>query len=214
MPTQPERIASLETTAAIAKGVLGVFIPLVILWGSYITVNVIAIKQQMADGGNTKLVTELKTPKSPEQLRANLSTVVAQVQSAQANGIKPNPQKVYALSGAVSEAAQKNPELPQAWQAASELVNFRSGTQPIPPDPCFESEPHFDNERPDGPLMVTIQESNCTGDLGDADAFSRQIGNYMGEQQKELGSRLTAVNLVFLNAHIIYRGGPIFNGIK
>jgi hypothetical protein len=45
MPTQPERIASLETTTSIAKWVLGIFIPLVILWGAFITMNVIAVKQ-------------------------------------------------------------------------------------------------------------------------------------------------------------------------
>jgi hypothetical protein len=52
MASQPERIASLEATASIAKWVLGIFIPLVIGRGAFITMNVIAMKQQLADGGN------------------------------------------------------------------------------------------------------------------------------------------------------------------
>jgi hypothetical protein len=126
MASQPERIASLETTASIAKWVLGVFIPLVIGWGAFITMNVIAMKQAMADGGNTKLVTELKVPKSPEQLRANLSTVIAQIETARVNDKKPDQKKIEALSGAVSEVVQKNPQLPEAWQAVATLASYRS----------------------------------------------------------------------------------------
>jgi hypothetical protein len=47
MATQLERIASLETSASIAKWVLGIFIPLVIGWGAFITINVIAMKQSL-----------------------------------------------------------------------------------------------------------------------------------------------------------------------
>jgi hypothetical protein len=136
MPTQPERIASLETTTSIAKWVLGIFIPLVILWGAFITMNVIAVKQQLADGGNTKLVTELKAPKSPEQLQANLAMVTAQIETARVDGKQPNEKKVKALAGALTEVAKRNPALPEPWRAIATLTSYSTsdigGTTQLP----------------------------------------------------------------------------------
>jgi hypothetical protein len=126
MASQPERIASLETTVKIAKWILGIFIPAVIAWGAFVTVNVVEMKQALLDGGTTKLVAELKSPASPEQLRANLTTVIAQVQTANANGRKPDSQKVQAISAALSKVVQSNPGLPEAWSAAAEVVSFRN----------------------------------------------------------------------------------------
>jgi len=76
--------------------------------------------------GNTKLVAQLNSPKSREQLQANLSTVVAQVQSARAEGKEPDEKKVVAISNALLEVSQNHPELPETWRAATELISYKS----------------------------------------------------------------------------------------
>jgi len=95
----------------------------VLAWATFITYNVIAM---MNGGGTSKIVAELKAPKSQEQLRANLSTVIAQVQTARAEKKKPNSQKVEALSKAVSQVVQQNPSVPEAWGAAAELISYHT----------------------------------------------------------------------------------------
>jgi hypothetical protein len=55
MASQPERITSLETTAKIARLVPLPLISIVIGRGVYITANAIAIKEQLAAGGNTNV---------------------------------------------------------------------------------------------------------------------------------------------------------------
>ena len=131
-------LISLKTGVKVLGWVLGILIPGLGFWGWYVTTNIIAMKQQLADGGNAKLVAELKSPKSTEQLQANLTTVVAQVATARANDKAPNPQKVKALSSAIAQVVQKNPNLQEAWQAAAQVVSFRTAVLPIPQDlpPC------------------------------------------------------------------------------
>jgi len=126
MASQPERLASLETKFQILAWVTAIFVPLVLAWGAYITVNVIAMKQALVDGGVTKLVAELKNPNSRQQLQANLTTITAQIQTARVKGKKPDTQKVEALSSALAQVVQRNPELPEAWQAAAQLVSYES----------------------------------------------------------------------------------------
>lgn len=124
MASQPERIASLETSLGHLKIGLLVLVPVLLTWGAYITVNVISMKQAITDGGNTKLVAELKVPKSPLQLHANLATVTAQIETARANGVQPNPQKVRALTGALSQVVQNDPKLVDAWRAVATLASY------------------------------------------------------------------------------------------
>jgi hypothetical protein len=133
-----ERVATLESSMRSIKLMIGVLVPALLFWGWYITTNVVAMKQSLADGGNTKLVTELKAPKSREQLQASLSTVIAQVQTARANGTKPDEKKVNALSAAMYQVVQQHRELPETWQAASQLVSFRTVSFNISPNlpPC------------------------------------------------------------------------------
>jgi hypothetical protein len=126
MASVPERLATVETTLSHIKGILLVFVPLAIAWGSYITVNVVSMRQAMADGGNAKLVAELKAPKSTQQLQANLITVTAQIQAARVDGKKPNPQKLRALSGALTQVVQKNPDLAEGWRAVAVLASYRT----------------------------------------------------------------------------------------
>jgi len=198
MAPQPERLASLEATVSIAKWVLGIFIPLVIVWGSFITVNVIAIKQQLADGGNTKLVAELKAPKSAEQLQANLSTAIAQIQTARVQRKQPSVGKLDALSTAITDVAKREPKLPQVWQAESELISYRSETlSPNSPKvlstsagkPCkfelFATQPGS-------------RYSNCEVTLEDVAEMTNGIK--IGDQPS---------NLQFTDCIVHYYGGPL-----
>ena len=129
------RLDRLEQTARIPHRdhttrnvVLGVLLTAVVTgigwWGWFVTTNVVAMKQQLADGGNKQLVTELKNPKSSQQLLANLSTVVAQVQTATVEKKPPNAKKVEALSDAVATVLKSQPELASGWNAAAELVSY------------------------------------------------------------------------------------------
>jgi hypothetical protein len=93
-----ERVAVIESNLGIVKWIIGIFVPLVVLWAAYITTSVIALKQAVSDGGNIKLVAQLKAPASPQQLRATLSTVTGQLQTIQVSHAKPNPQKISGLS--------------------------------------------------------------------------------------------------------------------
>jgi len=121
-----ERVISLTTRVNVITGILAVLVPGLLAWGWFITTNVVAIKQQLADGGNTKLVTELKSPKSQDQLQASLSTVIAQVQTERVNGKAPDQKKSVALAEALTQAAKRNPEIPDSWRAVATLASFRT----------------------------------------------------------------------------------------
>ncbi|MGO8717836.1 MAG: hypothetical protein ACLQMO_01300 [Acidobacteriaceae bacterium] len=125
MAPVPERLATIETTLHHIKRILWISLLPILGWGGYITVNVITLRQAVADSG-TKLVAELKAPKSTQQLQANLIAVTAQIQTARVEGKKPNPQKIKALSGAVATAVQENPELDEGWRAAALLASYRT----------------------------------------------------------------------------------------
>jgi hypothetical protein len=230
MAPQPERIASLETAAAIAKWVLGIFIPLVIGWGAYITMNVIAMKQQLADGGNTKLVTELKAPKSPDQLRANLSMVSAQIQTAKANGTKPDAKKVQALSTALSQVVQRDPELPEAWQTAFQLVSYRFQLAQIPPDSelrnCLDAPKSLtefagtlreegDNVAKHRPGHFQLVSSNCVLNLDSNSAFESTSGWQFFREVNERAPG-NGVHFDLFNAIVTYSGNGLipFDGLK
>lgn len=125
-------LAELKGSFASTKGTVKLVVPVIaaailaaFAWCWTLGSRVTAIQQQLADGGNTKLVAQFKTPESGEQLAANLLTVAAAVQTARAKGVEPD-NKTAALSKAVSQVIQRDPAIPEAWQAASQLVSFRT----------------------------------------------------------------------------------------
>ena len=206
MATQLERIASLETSASIAKWVLGIFIPLVIGWGAFITINVIAMKQSLADGGNTKLVTELKAPKSPEQLQANLSTVTAQIQTARVDGKRPDSKKVAALSGALAQVVSSYPTLSEGWHTAGELISYRAvPSEPENPAECRGAGNAVSSGFWDARIHVTYLLHDCTLSLdqsaNDSDRLFIPSGLY--------GTSRVGNALLLKNVHVVYHGGPI-----
>jgi hypothetical protein len=170
--------------------------------------KITAIEQQLADGGSARLVAELRSPKSPEQLQANLSTVVAQVQTARANGKKADQKKVEALSGAVSEVVGKDPQLSEAWQAAGELISFRA---PVlgSLNPCAKPEyvRFVTNTGEFGPnikRMAQFYFKDCVLVLNDKLDFMNSEAYHQFVNTPGAG-----IGLGLLNVRIVYRGGPI-----
>lgn len=171
-----------------------------------------AIKQSIADHGLGQIVSDLNAPKSPAQLQASLSTVVAQVQTARADGKAPNKEKVAALSSALSDVVQKNPTLPEAWKAASELISYRtseaiasSSAQCDGPESIGSIDPndHFD------PNNITIPVAvyrNCTMDIGDIAGY--QNGK-LSNAVRSIGKKDVYFTLALDHVHVIYRGGPV-----
>jgi hypothetical protein len=133
MATQLERIASLEA------GRKGQWIALVAVatvgagWMGWISImlfgmkgDIQAVKQKLKDGGTGDIVSELKAPRSQDQLRASLSTVIAQVQTERVNGKAPDQKKSVALAEALTQVAKRNPEIPDSWRAVALLASFRT----------------------------------------------------------------------------------------
>lgn len=219
-----ERLATIETVLGIWKWIVGGVAGATFLlgisalaWCYHLGNKVAAIEQQLADGGNARIVADLKNPKSQQELQANLSTVIAQVQTARVNGTKPNAKKVEALSGALTHVIQSDPQLPEAWQAAAQLVSFKSSPQGRPVDtPCFTGGPMQDmNEPPLGAnnYSLSIIAANCVADISDAENFSRANGSYIADWEQKLAPRRVSIIVRFIGAHIIYRGGPLFPNV-
>jgi len=224
MPPQGERIAALEEFKSSHSVLFKACVGGVVLWlGSLsaliygIKGDLQAIKQHVAEGGNKQIVSELKDPKSQAQFKATLSTVVAQVQVARANGTKPNEQKVANLSRAVSQASQRDPELSEVWRAASELVSYRSPA-PVKNLGNCNSRPYSDVTPIVTPVenqivMNVINFHDCTIDLGDVDGFLAGGGGQ--HYKRAIAAMATATNgqmvtvYTFDRVHIIYHGGPV-----
>jgi hypothetical protein len=215
MATQPERIATLESTIKIISRIVYVSIPLLLAWGAYITQNVVAMKQALADGGNTKLVADLQSPNSPQQLQANLNMVVAQIKSDRANNKQPNPDKVKALSRAVAQVTKKDPNLAETWQAASQLINFRIPAASIPSSPCFHERRPLDQLPSNAPTNgtayeITLDVKDCTFDLDDTERVVKQDEDAINERMKNAGSSIAfRITFQFQRVHIIYKGGGL-----
>ena len=132
MATQLERIAALETDkkwhwiALVAIAVLGLG------WLSWVSMSLISagndlrsIKQKVADGLGP-ITSAIQNPSSPQQLAANLSFVASTIRVKRAEGKQPDQGRINSLSSAVQLVAKENPQVPEVWQAAFQLVSFRS----------------------------------------------------------------------------------------
>jgi len=201
MATQPERIAALETSVSFIKGVVYVLVPLLVGWAAYITINVVAMKQSLADGGNAKIVAELKAPKSPAQLQANLSSVIAQVQTAQASGKKPDTEKVLKLSNAVNGVLDKNATIPEAWQATSALIGYRSQTTTDESKECSDPSGTSVMAPLIGHSTYTLTYANCTYTM------DSPAGIYVAENFVKTNGADRI--LEFDHVRVVYRGGSV-----
>jgi hypothetical protein len=212
-----DRITALEVKLKAiekySKWALGILVPSLLGWVWFITSNVIAMKQQLADGGNTKLVAELKEPKSPDQLRASLNTVIAQVQTAQAAGKMPDANKAQALSTAISQVVQKNPQLPEAWNAAAELVSYK--TLILHPKRAHLAPCIVENAKPElkaVPGMMGTQYagyffSNCSLNLETIPPPTLRKGDIPKDFPIQ-GANIT-IPVILTDGEVIYEGGAI-----
>jgi hypothetical protein len=172
------------------------------VWLGAISLFLWNIHGQLANVGNANLVRELESPKSQEQLQANLGMVSAEIQTATANGKKPDEKKIATLSTALSKVVKRDPDLPEAWQAAARLVSYESSVK----DEKLHGLPlcDIDNVKVSyRPTMINGQEivfvgyffSNCTLEL------------------ERLPARSGIVRPTYLdNGIVVYHSGPLAQG--
>lgn len=205
-----ERVASLETSVGHIKGIAYVFIPILIAWGAYITVNVISIKQAIADKG-VQVMAELQNPTSPQALQAALTTINAEATDAKLNNKQLNPQKVSKVSESLVRAVEKSPQIPQTWQAATALVNLRSvdftAAQGKNLD-CDRAVPFVVITGGPNPadMVGTLTVSDCTLDLDRSDLWTASKSAVHVESQ---GQVIANWHLVLHNVVVHYSGTPL-----
>jgi len=188
-------------------------------WCWHIGNRVTAIAQHLADGGVTNLVAHLESPKSTEQLQAGLSTVIAQVQTARAEGVRPNEKKVASLTQAVSHVVQSDPNLPEAWNAATELISYRSqllrsGPEPLAPCNLHDIKPEVKTEgSPNAVGGLSIRPgfylSNCSLKLEDVPDLTMSAEEVPNSLVKFTGKGKVAIPLYLTDGEITYYGGPL-----
>jgi hypothetical protein len=197
---------SIGTITTIAKFAA---VPL-LAWGTFITYNVIT---QVASGSTTKIAAELRTPKSPEMLRADLSGLTSQIEAARANGKHPDERKVIALSSAVAQVVHNDPQLPEAWQTAAQLISFRVLPKSASPGPCdipygMKAVPLVDHFSASMPVGTELIYHDCVMVLDDVDAFERT--SVYQDKMKLPREKPFEFHAIYLqNVHVVYRGGHL-----
>lgn len=191
-----------------------------------------AIKQNAKDRGND-IVRNIETPASSAQLAANLALAGAQLQVARSEGRNPDPKKLEALQNAIANASQTHPEIPESWQAAVQLVNYKYRPQSTPALPlqnCLDMAiPGANVDRlygltPGGTAVTDVPGftdaqaphwmshavlGNCALSLDDDGSFpSSSVGKFFEEVKKHHPNADQFV-LVLTNAHITYSGGKL-----
>lgn len=230
MASQLERIATLETRTKWQWTAIGLLAIVGLGWLSWASTTLVslkgdvqAIKQKIHDGGLGDIVSSLQSPQSPEQLRANLSTVIARVETAKAQGQHPDGAKVNALSRAVAQVAHTDPDLSEAWQAAAQLISFRTPLASAPPQrKCFTGRSVDHVPHPSAPLtgedrkkadeyvyMIQDVAEDCTISLDAPDAIPAETKKTLDDDIKALAPLTVGVEFHFKRAHIIYRGGAL-----
>jgi hypothetical protein len=139
--------------------------------------DVKAIKQSAKDHGG-EIVQDIENPKTTEQQAANLSLAAAQLKVATAENRPPNEGKLLLLQKAIAKQSTEHPELPETWQAAVQLVNykFRSTSPLVSTLPnCLSlpvGSPTLDNSiDAGGPLTAEFAIIECSFDLDDDGNF-------------------------------------------
>src|SRR5215831_12259731 len=232
-------LASIKTALGIGKWISGILASAVVTigiiafsWCYNIGVKVGRLEQADQQRG-TQIVADLKAPKSQQQLQANLTTVTAQIETARAEGKRPDPSKVKPLSSVLSEVVKKNPDMPSAWNAAMQLVNYRFqptfGNISSLPD-CLHipmTSVRSEVQGPPGPdgipthfpvetfppvvqmKAAMVELKNCRLDLDDnGDFASTNAASALTDAKK----RSPATNYLILelnNAFITYKGGKL-----
>jgi len=218
-----ERLARIEerlrprdrtVVGAVITAILAAAIGGVAWWGWYVTTNIVAIKQQLVEGGNKALVSSLENPKSSASLRADLSTVIATVQTAEAKGALPNRTKTLPLSQAIAKVITQPSSPPEAWQAASQIINYRSySATPDDLPPCKLSMVDLSDQQDMRFLeswRIDQSLTNCTFVIDDPEnAETLYRLSQPARDRYHIPRERVYVNYVLTNVHIIYSGRPI-----
>jgi hypothetical protein len=168
-----------------------------------------AMKQALLSN-NTQLVAELKHPKSDEQLKANLSTVVAQVQRARVNGVKPDLTKVSSLTNAVAQVVKSEPQIPEAWQAAVQLVNYRTASLSAAPSAeyaCSKANVVVTGGPSPATMIATASFYNCVLDLDEPTIWTKP-------DLESQGQSITDWHLDLHNVTVHYTGGASLANVR
>ena len=172
------------------------------------------IGQKIEDQTGTKIVESLNAPQSQEHLVASLTQVTANVRAAQAQGGTPSQAKALQLGKALDGVIQREPGLPEAWQAATTLVSYRASSPPNLGN-CL-TRPWtvipLSTGKVDGPIKIgyLFQFHDCTLDLSDSEAFLRSEA-YKGFQAAEAREPGTYIQFFDMErVHLVYSGGSLF----
>ncbi len=240
MATQLERLAGLESQSKWYWAALSAVALAGSLWLGWLTNRLIDVqskvselRQMVHDGGLGDIVSQLRNPSSPEHLQASLSTVVAQIQTARANKIRPDEQKLKVLSSALSNVVQRVPENPEAWQAAVQLVDYKFQALPAGPialPNCYDywtgmPSDHTDtifnqdgtvaersnNFIPDTGATWTVHATfhDCSLNIDYIDNFeTTNIGRFFTDVKRHHPGA-DFLGLILTNVHVTYSGGKI-----
>ncbi len=226
MASYPERIISLEANKKwhwIALVVTAVTLVALGIWSAWLTVNLHrtardlqAVKQKISDGGLGSIVAQLGEPKSSEQLAAILAIIASEVRYDRAGDRPPKLANLTKLSSAVKQVAIKSPEIPEVWQAAFQLVSYRSeSTLPL-------ARIHLPNcaddltslqllsmsppKAPDSKFTVSL--SSCALNLDDDGSFAQTaLGKFFEEARKRNPGNENTIHL--FAGTITYSGGKL-----
>ena len=175
-----------------------------------------AIKQSLKDNGLGEIVAKLQSPKSPAQLQAALTLTTGQLQTARAEGKKPDAKKLNKLAGAIAGVIYQNRDLPEAWQAASTLVSYRSDQSEPPQANCFGQHAvtmlggRLTEQKTGivaGYAPDVLEYSNCTFLLADVQGFTN---SFSGRELQEKGNGPSSpVVISLMNVHLVYHGGAL-----
>lgn len=232
MPTTPERISSLEHHVSTAKGAMwafGLISFALIGLGSWLLkdvhdldVRVGKLEQDLKDHG-LEVVRAIEKPEDQKQLAANLSLVASQVRVARSEHRTPNRDRIARLSSAVEAAAVANPDIPEAWEAAYQLVDYRfsqnAAAASVAADLplCLRSSnsghglKQLENTPP-GPkdkegfhLLV----DSCVIDLDDLDLYEHSEAKIFFKKMRLRSGSTTPRTITFENVIVRYHGGPL-----
>jgi hypothetical protein len=222
----PERIISLESNKKwhwIALVATAVTLVALGAWSAWLTVtlhrtvrDLQAVKQRAADGGLGGIVAQLQEPKSSEQLAAILAIIASEVRYDRAGDRPPKLANLIKLSSAVKQVAMKSPEIPEVWQAAFQLVSYRSeSTRPLAPI-------HLPNCADDLTLLqqlstappraqeskFTVNLSSCALNLDDDGSFAQTaLGKFFEETRKRSPGDESTIHI--FSGTITYSGGKV-----
>jgi hypothetical protein len=216
-----ERIDNLHKHVNFLLKLVGsLFVILFVPWISWVSISlnsmngdIHAIKQAEKNNG-TEIVSRLEKPPSLDQLKHDLAVTSAKLELQNLTidpKTKVEPSSYKGLETALLQVTKSHPDLPQAWNAAAQLVSYKSATSTSTPaslPPCDMSNmkpSHRVITLPNG--VVRIEGgyffANCTLTLED-----------LPPQPKPPKGKFSVVwpTVILDNGVVIYRGGELAEG--